>query len=254
VVTDLRDRLEEELHPDRSGFPGLPVDELVAGALRRGRRLVRIRRATAALVTAGVVLVIALVGWTAWPGGVASVRPVPGTTPTTHDLRPATASSIALALERRLPAGARVTAVFRYEGDPPAAAVYVDHGSGPGLVQVTVDTYASTNRTCQPGLDRTVSCETELDGSLTAVTWVAGDCQQATIVEYFRPDGVHVSLYLAACLMWDGQREPPAAAPLTVAQARALVADPVWGRSMDAGLVTAGQARFPSPALWVSTP
>jgi hypothetical protein len=80
---------------------------------------------------------------------------------------------------------------------------------------------------------------------VTAVARRTDDCLADTVVERFRPDGVHVRAYLATCLMWNGQRYPPAPARLTVDDAVRLVADPVWGVRMSAVLVLDGAARYP---------
>ncbi len=223
-----------------------PPPDLVGGALRRGRRLV-LRRRLAATVTAVVVaLSLGAVGWfVPWP-----------TTALTGPARPgnavagkADAATIVVELGRRLPAGVTLVAAYRYEGDPPAAAVYLRRDGGTGLVQLTVDEYPMTDVACQ---SRT--CNHNADGSTTVIAagpHTAEDaCLEDTVVQRFRPDGVHISLYLASCLMWDGQRYPPARAVLSVDEAVAITADPAWGVSMDARLVADGVRRHPALPSW----
>lgn len=62
-----------------------------------------------------------------------------------------------------------------------------------------------------------------------------------------RPDGVRVRLDIASC---PGDASPPvraaaAGAALTAGQGVAVVSDPRWGFTMDAGLVDAGARLFP---------
>jgi hypothetical protein len=121
-------------------------------------------------------------------------------------------------------------------------------------VQFVVDKYRDTAETCQSSAVRVVVCGTEPDGSRTVVTKVADSCLEDTIVERYRTDGVHVSVYLATCLMWNGTGNPPAAATLSVDEALGLSADPVWQVRMDARVVTDATARHPSMPMWVGEP
>ena len=120
-----------------------------------------------------------------------------------------------------------------------------------------MDGYPLAADTC-----RSSTCQTAADGATTVVgagptgSNVRGSssddgCLEDTIVQRYRPDGVHVSVFLASCLMWDGQRYPPGQSILTVAEAVSLAADPHWGVSMDARLVAEAAQRYPSLPEWV---
>jgi hypothetical protein len=244
-MNDLRDWLESEL--DAEGPAPAPAPDLVGGALRRGRRMLRVRRLG---VTAGVVVIaftVGLAGWFAPWRTDAVPRPAQ---PSPAVTEPANAATIAFELEQRLPAGVHLVAAYQYERNPPGAAVYLDRGTGVGLVQVTVDSYPATAEVCQSN-----SCSRDADGATTAIgtgaaAATSAGCLETTRVQRFRPDGVHVSVFLATCLMWDGQGYPPGRTVLTVEEAAAIAADPHWGTSMDARLVAAAAQRFPSLPPW----
>ncbi len=238
-MNDLRSRLEDELAVEAQP----PTADLVAGALRQGRRQLHRRRLAATATAVLVVVALGAVGWLAPWRTVAVPQPAD---PTPGPTRPATAATVVAELGRELPAGVRLVSAYRYEQDPPAAAVYLDHGEGAGLLQLSIDSYPPTGDTCRTG-----QCRTGADGSTTVIGTTAGDCQESTVVQRYRPDGVHISVYLGTCLMWDGHAYPPAPAPLTVDQAIALTADPHWGARMDAELVTEAAARYPALPLWV---
>jgi hypothetical protein len=189
-----------------------------------------------------IVVVLGTVGWLAPWRATALPRPA---NPSPGPTLPATAAAIAYELERQLPSGVRLLAAYQYEKDPSAAAVYLDRGSGTGLVQLTIDSYPPTSQTC-----RTSSCRTGADGAVTAIAASTGSCLENTVVQRFRPDRVHVTVFVATCLMWDGQRYPPGRSTLTVDEAVALAADPHWGVSMDSRLVAEAAQRYPSLPQW----
>ena len=229
--------------------PQVAVTELVAGAMRQGRRIIRHRRLAVTATCAFVALTLGAAGWIVPHHLLSNISP-PAEQQAGPALLPATAATVTDLLSSRLPSGVRLSAAYRYENDPPAVAVYLTHDAGTGLVQFVMDS-GSAPQTCQPSAGREVECGTEPDGSRTVVTKVSNNCLENTIVERYRKDRVHVSVYVATCLMWDGSRNPPAPAPLTVEEALALSADPVWQVRMDAAVVSAAAARYPSMASWV---
>ena len=76
------------------------------------------------------------------------------------------------------------------------------------------------------------------------------NCTQSTVARARWPDGLTVQADLATCLAWDGRRNPPAPQALSKDEASAIVADPRWGTTMDARLVRAGAERFPRVAIF----
>jgi hypothetical protein len=228
-----------------------PVDDLVAGALRRGRRSVRRRRLGVGVVAAAAVavLVLLLTGGAAgtdlllphrMPAGAgvpsASVRPT----------LPTTAAAILFRLGQLLP-GVQLSQAHRFADESAAVTVYLDRGQGPGMVHVAIgEGGLPTTDQCQSSDGMAVSCTPLAGGATAVITTNSSNCVQSLSVEVHRRDRVIVGVYVATCLMFDGTTNPPGRAGLTQAQAVAIAADPQWGSTMDADLVTDAASRFPS--------
>jgi hypothetical protein len=262
VTEDLRARLLADLgneHPP-------PVGDLVAVALREGRRLRRKRQKGAfgaGIVLAGVfagaaVLVrddgVAARGEAAAVAAVPAARPPAPTTPadaTTArkaptgspgprtltvlsgtqraDVKPTKATPAAMLrlLTVLMPTG-RTSHFAVAADDDLRVQLYLDAGAGPAMVRLAVDKVPG-------GGERG-------DTATVTVTPAGGDCLDDTVVRAGWPDGTRVTLDLASCLPEIPRLPTPLA--LTVDQAVAVAADPRWGLSMDAALVAAGDRAY----------
>lgn len=115
--------------------------------------------------------------------------------------------------------------------------LYVDDGSGPAMVRVSVgQAPAVARRGTARGSTATVT-----------ITRTPGDCVQDTVVEATWPDGTKVQVDVATCLAGDGVSNPPAPSALNEKQAIGIAADPRWGVTMDPTLVRLGARQFPGP-------
>ncbi|RSM71770.1 hypothetical protein DMB66_06985 [Actinoplanes sp. ATCC 53533] len=138
-------------------------------------------------------------------------------------------------LEGLLPAG-RTSAPAKTGPRDLHVQLYLDRGKGPGMIRVSVSGETRTGpRTGTPAV---------------TVDSLPDNCIQSTVARARWPDGLTVQADLATCLAWDGRRNPPAPRALSTDEARAIVADPRWGTTMDAGLVRAGADRFPHVAIF----
>jgi len=276
VTEELRGLLRDELAAQRPP----PLGDLVAVALRDGRRIRRRRRLAAlggGTAVAGVLAATVALGGQfgpvsrAVPAGadddriaatarptvsragpvgatddagdriVATARPTvpragdaPHPPPLGEQVR-ATPEAMLVLLEGLLPAG-RTSAAAKTGPRDLHVQLYLDRGKGPGMIRVSVSgDPRSGPRTGTPA----VTVDSRPD-----------NCIQSTVARARWPDGLTVQADLATCLAWDGRRNPPAPPALSKDEARAVVADPRWGTTMDAGLVRAGAERFPRVAYF----
>src|SRR5437879_6271970 len=115
-MNDLRGWLEAELNSEDQ----LPQPDLVAGAVRRGQRMVLLRQLAMTATVVAVAVVLGIVGLFAPWRATALPRPAD---PSLGPTLPATAATIAFVLEQDLPADVRLSGAYQYEKGPPAAAV-----------------------------------------------------------------------------------------------------------------------------------
>jgi len=259
VTEDLRALLRADLSGERPP----PLGDLVGAAIRDGRRIrrkQRIRRIGAGLLAvAAAVTAFVLVG----DGGVAGRRfppteaagvlsppsvplagPVPVSTAEARTLtirsgtkraggsrEKATSAAMLHLLTQLLPPG-RMTHLGVAAEDDLQVQLYLDDGSGPGMVRVGVG--ASGPISGEPPGGETVS---------VTIRHMPDNCLQGTVVDAAWPDGTLVRVDVASCL---DQAGPPTLPALTVDQAVRVAADPRWGVTMDATLVAAGAKQFPS--------
>ncbi|GLY93253.1 serine/threonine-protein kinase [Actinoplanes sp. NBRC 103695] len=111
--------------------------------------------------------------------------------------------------------------------------VLMDDGDGPGRLALSVSR------------DKNPDSDVRAGAPEVTVERLAGNCIQDVVVRADWSDGTHVSVDVSTCLPWNGSENPESPPPLTVAEARKLVADPRWGVTMDAELVAAGAKHFP---------
>lgn len=125
------------------------------------------------------------------------------------------------------------------------AQTYLDDGSGPGLLRLSVDqmTTVPGARPSKP-LPGSTSWKQE-DGDVISVNRLEDNCIQSLVVTRERPDGVFVQLAVASCLAWDGKENKAAREALTQEQAIAVVDDERLDLKMPQELVTEGAERFP---------
>lgn len=110
--------------------------------------------------------------------------------------------------------------------------LYLDDGSGPGMVRVGVESSGPISG--EPPGGEAVS---------VTIRHMPDNCLQGTVVDAAWPDGTLVRVDVASCL---DQAGPPTLPALTVDQAVRVAADPRWGVTMDAALVAAGAKQFPT--------
>jgi eukaryotic-like serine/threonine-protein kinase len=111
--------------------------------------------------------------------------------------------------------------------------VLMDDGDGPGRLALLISR------------DKNPDSDVRTGAPKVTVQRLAGNCIQDVVVRADWSDGTHVSVDVSTCLPWNGSENPESPPPLTVAEARKLVADPRWGITMDAELVAAGAKHFP---------
>jgi hypothetical protein len=258
VTEDLRALLRADLSGERPP----PLGDLVGAAIREGRRIRRTRRirriGAGLLAVAAAASAIVLVGddgvadrrYPRAAGGVLSpsfVPPgMPGPTSTaearTFSIRSgtksagasrekATSAAMLHLLTQLLPPG-RTTHLGVAAQDDLQVQLYLDDGSGPGLVRVAV------------ARSRPIADESPRTGTVSVtIRDMPDNCLQGTVVDAAWPDGTLVQVDVASCLDQDGPPTPPA---LTADQAVRVAADPRWGVTMDTRLVTEGAKRFPT--------
>ena len=110
--------------------------------------------------------------------------------------------------------------------------LYLDDGSGPGMVRVAV------------AGEQPIADEPPRAGTVSVtITHMPDNCLQGTVVDAAWPDGTLVQVDVASCL---DQAGPPTLPALTDDQAVRVAADPRWGVTMDSRLVAEGAKRFPA--------
>jgi hypothetical protein len=259
VTEDLRALLRADLGSERPP----PLGDLVGAAIRDGRRIRRKQRigriGAGLLAIAAAVSAFVLVG----DGGVAGRRhpptevagvlsplsvppavPVPMSTAEARTLtirsgtkradgprEKATSAAMLHLLTQLLPPG-RTTHLGVAAEDELQVQLYLDDGSGPGMVRVGVG--QSPPIAGEPLPRETVS---------VTITHMPDNCLQATVVDAAWPDGTLVRVDVAACLDRAG---PPTLPALTDDQAVRVAADPRWGVTMDRALVADGARQFPT--------
>jgi len=254
VSEELRSLLRDELSAERPP----PLGDLVATALRDGRRIRRNRRFAAAGTTtvAGFVVLAMALGspFAAAPapgaGHQVAARPDPVrssaapaptrsrpapvlATPIPGGLRPATPEAMLALLTKLVPAG--VTTHYAKASDGSLhVQMYLDRGKGPGMIRVS--------------LGGAPDAESKYGEPKVTIAAPPGNCVQSRIVRAEQPGGLTVQADLGTCLAWDGKENPKAALILTDAEARAVVTDPRWGLDMDQSLVKTGTTAFPKLA------
>lgn len=144
----------------------------------------------------------------------------------------ATSAAMLLLLTTLMPPG-RTSHYAVAAGDDLHVQLYLDDGTGPAMVRVSV---AKTLPAPPVGAPVTATVERN-----------PGNCIQDTTAAVAWPDGTTVQVDVATCLAWDGTRNPPSHRALTEKQAATVAADPRWGVTMDADLLALGAKRFPSP-------
>jgi hypothetical protein len=118
---------------------------------------------------------------------------------------------------------------------------YLDRGDGPGMIRVYVGDVA------EPAACYAEQTCAELDGvGLLLVEHNPTDCTRLLAVTLQRLDGVEISLQLADCLMWDGERNPAGAIALDLQEAVTVVLNPLWGPTMPDSLIKTGQFSYPT--------
>ena len=251
------------LRADLSGERPPPLGDLVAAAIRDGRRIRRKQRnrriGAGLLAIAAAVSAFVLVG----DGGVAGRRyppteaadvlspqsvppagPVPVNTAEARTLtlrsgtqraggsrEKATSAAMLHLLTQLLPPG-RTTHLGVAAQDDLQVQLYLDDGSGPGMVRVGVENAGPIAG--EPTRAETVS---------VTIRHMPDNCLQGTVVDAAWPDGTLVRVDVASCL---DQAGPPTLPALTVDQAVRVAADPRWGVTMDAALVAEGAKQFPT--------
>jgi hypothetical protein len=260
VTDELRDLLRAGLTAERPP----PLGDLVATAIRDGRRIRRNRRlgAGAAALVALVLAVLRLgdadvaqraelgfpvaAATSAWsPGSVPVQRSALAVPPRARTLtvhsgtlradgmqKKATSAAMLHLLLTLLPPGR--TSHFGVSADDDLLVqLYLDDGDGPAMVRVSL------------GRDAPFGDEPPRGGTATVtIDRTPGDCLRDTVVGAEWPDGTVVRVDVPTCLAFDGVQNPPSRAALTVDQAIRVATDPRWGMTMGAALVDAGAERF----------
>jgi hypothetical protein len=237
----LRASIEAALLAEMRGGPAPALGDIVAGAIRDGRRIRRRRRVAG--LAAVLVVALAAVGLgaarvgrspraSAAPAGAGvAVGAAAGTrTWTVRDgtervdgmQKKATSAAMLHLLTTLLPPG-RTSGYGAAADDDLLVQLFLDRGDGPARIRVRVSHAWSPVATG------------------VTVSHTPGDCGRALSVSSARPDGTDVVLDVNAC----PPAVPVARPALTAAEAVRIAADPRWGLTMDARLVDAGAARFP---------
>jgi hypothetical protein len=249
LTEDLRAWLRAELDAEQPP----PLGDVVAAAIRDGRRLRRKRRlalfgsaaALIALLGSGLVMLgnpaitqEEALSPQSVPAGTAA--PVPareartltihsGTAGAVGTRTKATSAAMLHLLTQLLPPG-RTSHFAASADDDLQVQLYVDDGRGPAMVRVAVAKNAPFGDERSRGGTATVM-----------ISHDPGDCLTATTVDARWPDGTLVEVEVPTCL----SGEAPARPALTPDEAIRLATDPRWGITMDRRLVTEGRLRFP---------
>ncbi|MFI5838244.1 hypothetical protein ACIA8K_00800 [Catenuloplanes sp. NPDC051500] len=118
--------------------------------------------------------------------------------------------------------------------------VYLDRGDGPGMIRVYVGGVAEP-AVCYAEQ----TCADVVGVGLLVVEHNPTDCTRLLAVTLQRLDGVEITLQLADCLMWDGERNPAGAIALDLQEAVTLVLNPAWGPTVPDSLIKSGEFNFP---------
>jgi hypothetical protein len=221
---ELRTLLRAEMTAERPP----PMGDLIGSSVRAGRRAER-RRRFAAVTGVAAFVAVAAVAVSVFAVG----RPGPATGPasvTAGAARvPVTQAAMLVLLTELLPEGTTSDVAKVVDGKM-YVQVYLDDGTGPGMLRL------SLYRSQEPsGSDRVaVSSQRTPD-----------NCIQDLTVTGVHPDGTAVSLSVSRCLAWDGTRNQPSRAAVSLKQATEIVSDPRWGLTVDPALVSEGAERFP---------
>jgi hypothetical protein len=229
-----------------------PPRDVVAGALRAGRRRL-LRRRLAGAGGAVMVMIAAAVGVPALldgggsaavtPVGSVAVQPVPGHGPPV----PATPAGVLRVLAYLVPEVAYGHHSGMWIEGQVAVTTSLTTGLGEGELGLNVSfgtgRYATLDTTGACDLYFTSSCEYRNfdDGTKLQVLHIPGNCTEATTVTAMRPDDVSVTLFVSTCL----NSRTPAPAQLTTDQAIAIVMNPAFDRYLASSVVADGQAQFP---------
>jgi hypothetical protein len=280
VTEELRALLRADLSAERPP----PLGDLVAAAMRDGRRLRRVRRwrtfavsVTLAGSAAVAAVLVAANGEAAGPlppvqvaaapptlspqsvpmPGSAPLAPVEARTLTVHSgtqraeamRMKATSAAMLHLLTLLLPPG-RTSHYGVSTDDDLRVQLYFDDGRGPALLRVTVG--------------RIPAVQPPASGVTVTIGRNAADCLRDTVVDAEWPDGTTVEVDVATCLPaadgpgaqgpvadGPGAEGPGAEGPgratrpaLATDDAVRIATDPRWGPTMDPLLVEAGANRF----------
>ncbi|MFJ5597743.1 hypothetical protein ACIP95_07360 [Micromonospora parva] len=153
------------------------------------------------------------------------------------DLLPTTPQGALELLTRLLPEG-KTSGYASLQGSgagpgTPYVQLYLDRGAGPGMLRLSV---------YQGGLGGNPAPGT------VELTEVPDNCVQNKMVTVHHPDGVQVNLMISTCVDWGAKGILPARPVLSVDEATAVAASPMWGTKLPAEFVVTGSKRFPSLA------
>ncbi|MDG4808746.1 hypothetical protein O7634_18530 [Micromonospora sp. WMMD1120] len=115
----------------------------------------------------------------------------------------------------------------------PSVQLYLDRGEGPGMLWLAIH----QDRPGQGPAPGTVE-----------LTEVPGNCIRDKTVTVHHGDGLRIELTVSTCLAWDGKATSPAPPALSVDEATAIAANPLWGTKLPAELVKIGEKNFASLA------
>jgi hypothetical protein len=259
VAEDLRALLRADLNAERPP----PLGDVVAAAIRDGRRIRRRRRFLT--ISAGSVMAAALAAAAVLlgdgpvagrfeqaavvPPQTVPIKPAAPTDPprartlTIHSgtaradglRRKATSAAMLHLLTLLLPPGRTSHYGVASDGDL-HVQLYLDDGNGPAMVRVSLDKPAARVRAHESPRG---------SGTTVTIQHVRGNCLQSTVVDAEWPDGTLVQVDVATCLPSDGARTRPTRPALTAEQAIRVASDPRWGVTMDERLVRLGAQEFP---------
>jgi hypothetical protein len=243
-----------------------PVDGLVEGALRGGRRVRRVRRLAA--VATGLclaVLTVLVVRGTVASSANAVADPSPSASsvappvivpvPATGPKVTATMSGALEVLLKLLPPGK----TDHYAGQMPEPHMIIIHlhlttEKGTGMVVLNLSTnhyllgaFDPSGRCSPEPFELSCSYRSLPDGTKIHISRVKGNCTESTVVFAERVDGTSATVFIPTCLYaFNHGVGPPAPQVLTEDQAVSIVANPALAWSMASSLVEAGAGHFPS--------
>lgn len=238
---NVHDRLAAEL----AAQPEPPLGDLVADALRQGKRIRRTRIAGSALAVVAVLVAgLLLRGHGTGPHHTPSASGSLTEEPTS----PTTAAAVAYHLKQLVPRGN--FSHYTVMGGAQDLQFYLDRGQGPGMVRITIGPilrFDCSTSTADQGM--TTACGSTSGGLHMRVISNAGNCIQTTSVSVDHGNGIEVTVDVASCLPWNGTSNPPCPMALSNGEALAIAADPAWGPRMDTSLVKLANAEYPTLAV-----